>query len=193
MHGCVLLASKHAGGRAESSLSLLFSPRYHHDNLLTPAQLHAANISLPSPGACSSSAPHPPILAPLIRLYFILPAFIGGLQRLQLHLQLPLPILSPSYLDLKGFLLPGCHLCRNAFICRVSSVLCPLLITAQEDQNETSALACVNSLTLPRLLLLSASSWNLTVRSHASIQELATPQTLAWGVFGGGRRVPATL
>lgn len=32
-----------------SSLSFLFSPLYHHDNLLTPAQPHTANISLPSP------------------------------------------------------------------------------------------------------------------------------------------------
>lgn len=45
--------------QGESSLSLLFSPLHHHDNLLTPAQLHTANISLPSPVTCSSSHPPP--------------------------------------------------------------------------------------------------------------------------------------
>lgn len=30
-------------------LPFLFSPHYHHDNLLTPAHWHSANISLPAP------------------------------------------------------------------------------------------------------------------------------------------------
>lgn len=59
-HDYVLFASKRAEWRAESFLWLLFSPLHHHDNLLTPAQLHTANISLPSPVTCSSRAPHPP-------------------------------------------------------------------------------------------------------------------------------------
>lgn len=72
MHGHILFASECARSSAESPLSRLFSPLCHHDNLLTPAQLHTANISLPSPVTCSSSAPHPPIFSPpLIRLYFI--------------------------------------------------------------------------------------------------------------------------
>lgn len=87
MHGHILFASECARSSAESPLSRLFSPLCHHDNLLTPAQLHTANISLPSPVTCSSSAPHPPhLLSSSHPSLLYSPAFISSLQCLQLHL-----------------------------------------------------------------------------------------------------------
>lgn len=82
-----------------SSLSFLFSPLYHHDNLLTPAQPHTANISLPSPSDMFiflTPSPYTPSLSlSLSSISTLYSAFISCLQCLLLlpisgFLQFPL-------------------------------------------------------------------------------------------------------
>lgn len=124
-----------------SWLPFLFSSCYHHDNLLTPAQPHTENISLPSPShmlALLAPSSHPPLC------YLAL----AVLSTLYLHLlssASPSPTLSPSLPFSSSPVKPTCyilervppstlsslpkvfHLCRSLFSLLFSN-LCSLLI-----------------------------------------------------------------
>ena len=138
-HVCVCVC---LGVNTPASL-FLFSPCYHHDNLLTPAQPHTANISLPSPSDMFVFlTPSPRPLSPSLRLSLIYLYFI-----LHLHLSSPVspslalspsltfsisPVMSTCYPHLKEFFLPDCRLCRKSIFylhCSMSftSVLYSLL------------------------------------------------------------------
>lgn len=115
--------------------SLRSSPLYHHDNLLTPAQPHAANISLPTPPPFNmfvllTPSPSP---SPSLPLYFILslPSSPVCLHILLLPISwLPrVPVTSARCRHLKEFLLPDCCLCRKsvflfALLLRLTYCLC---------------------------------------------------------------------
>lgn len=108
-------------------LPFLFSPHCHHDNLLTPAQQHTANTSLPYPPptrSFSSPAPRPPPhLSVLYTLYLHLLSPVTPSLALSPSLAFSSSrVMSTCYPYLKELLLPDCHLCGNS-ICYLRSFI----------------------------------------------------------------------
>lgn len=136
-------------------LPFLFSPCYHHDNLLTPVQRHTENISLPSPShmlILLTPSPHLPHshLSELYSLYLHLLSPESQSFALSISCSLQFPFSVYMLPTLKRVPLPDCHLCRESVICAALSlslqfsILCPpadclsLFITVKKKKKKSS-------------------------------------------------------
>lgn len=142
--------------RCQYSSSFFFSPLYHHDNLLTPAQPHTANISLPSPSYMFIFlTPSPYTLSPSLTLSSISTFYTLCHHLLSLvspalafsHLWLsPVPVMCTCYYTWKtSFFLTVIFAESLTFICAALSlsllffIFCSLLIASNSlYQDETS-------------------------------------------------------
>lgn len=121
---CVNVRVQCIGLGVATTPSFFFSPLYHHDNLLTPAQPHTANISLPSPSymfVFLTPSPYTPVSPSyaLIYLYSLHSLPSSSLSGVSSSCPFPSLAFSSSryvfmQLHLKESLLPGCHLCRKS-------------------------------------------------------------------------------